>query len=84
MSEDGSGMHLMLILDFGGFPAENAEVCRFLRHLEMLSFLVASQLLLKVPAVSKKTSPYTSPSLTFDWLERFRHMQNEAVALHAQ
>lgn len=36
MSEARLGMHSMAILNFGGFPAVNAEVCLCLRHLEML------------------------------------------------
>lgn len=57
MSEAGLVMHSVAFLNFGEFPAANAEVCLCLRHLEMLLSLVASPLLLKVPTVLKKTSP---------------------------
>jgi len=55
MSKAGLGMHSMEILNFVGFPAVNVEVCLCRRHLEMLSSLEASPLLLKVPAFFMKT-----------------------------
>lgn len=69
MSEAGLVMHSVAILNFGGFPAVNAEVCLCLRHISRSIIIIAKG----SNSFEENISP-TSPSLTLSWLERFRHI----------